>query len=364
MSQYQTRASSAQADKLCQGRMQAQIGLPEVKSEDADYGNAIHAALYSGDDKGLDAQQLSISESCRDIEAKIVNQVFGADADKAKVIPENRLFVEVSIPGQQGTVTHTGQPDRIYRVSLTGLVVDYKGLPGQKQSAEENEQIRDYIVMAARKYIMTDMYGVIIQPLVTHSPLLVHYDEAAINQAEQEMFARVAASHAKNPPRTAGEIQCQFCRAKGVCDTYAKWVSTKLPMQVSIFDVPVALWTPEQCAVFCERMGAASKWLEETKSAMKERLKADPGSIPGWKLGEGSNREKVTDVNELHSRFIAAGGKSTDFLQCVNIVKKNFEMAVRGATGLKGKGLTGFLGGMYKGITESSPSEGSLERVK
>jgi hypothetical protein len=74
-----TSASSAASDLLCAGRHLAQRNLPEVAGEYADEGRIIHAALAdSGDGRltKLTLEQRETFDRCREIEKKLVSQLF------------------------------------------------------------------------------------------------------------------------------------------------------------------------------------------------------------------------------------------------------------------------------------------------
>lgn len=355
-----TTASNAQADSLCQGRYQAQLGLPDVSSPDAQFGQQIHAALATGVIEGLDTQQLSIYESCLEIRDKLMKQAFGAEAGAASVFKEKRLYCVV----KPGDFQHSGMPDEVARIGPKALIIEFKCLPGDLPDSPSNLQLRDQCVLAARAYALKDVAVAIVQPLVTHDPQVCVYTVEDIDKAEQEMFARVVASNAKDAPRTAGEVQCKFCKAKGGCKEYAAWAKTMLPAPVSIFDVPVAQWSPEQRATFCERMGFAAKWLEDGKDAMKKLLKADPNTIPGWTLEEGATRATITNPQEVFNRFIAKGGTTEQFLACIKVAKEPLTAAMRAITKAKGKGLLGEMEKLLAGTYVEKKDEPSLGRRK
>lgn len=379
-----TSASNAAPDALCAGRHQAQLGIPDVATDDAAFGQAIHNALATDDISNLDTQQLSIYESCVEIRDKLVAQVFGPDASKVKVFKEQRFWCKV-----EGKWEHSAKPDFIARHGPKALVVEFKTLPGETPESPENQQLRDQGVLSARSLLFDEVFAAVAQPLVTHSPTIVRYDSASILKAEQEMWKRVAASNAPDAKRTAGEVQCKFCRAKLQCDAYALWSKSMLPAPVSIFDVPVAQWTPEQRATFCERESVARKWLDECKDEMKVLLKADANAIPGWDLVPGDTRRTITNPQELFERFrnvartaakhIIAGTAhhNTDteeakveelilkrFMSCVGITKQKLETQVRAVTKLTGKGLTAEMGRLLEGITEEKQNEPSIGRKK
>lgn len=336
--------------------------MPEVPDPDALFGEQIHAAWASGNDDGLNEQQLSIVDSAREIEQKLIKQVFGENADKIKTIKEERFWCQV--PRVDTTFPHSGRLDVVHRFQLTALVCDLKSLAGDRGDPAANQQMRDYAVLAARGLMCNEVYCAIVQPLVTHTPVLIHYGPEELGLAEGQMFERVLRSNAPNAPRTAGEAQCKFCRAKKICNEYAQWSQSMLPSPVSLFDTPVANWTPEQCSTFLERRAFAKKWIEDCEGHMKALLKANPEAIPGWTLEAGDTRTAINDIEELHGRFLAAGGKTTDFMKCMEVHKTKLVTEIRAFTKLKGKGLNAKVEELLKGITTEKQNSPSLARQK
>lgn len=364
-----TSASSAEADSRCPGRFLAQRGLPDLPSEDAAFGTGVHETLATGDESDANAKQLNIAESCKDIEAKLVAQVFGPDASKCRVFVEERFWCNVD-----GKFLHSAKPDKAYRFGPKALILEYKALAGQRPDAPSNKQVMDQCVLVARSLLCTEVYAALVQPLITHDPTIVKYDYKALTQAEQEMRARVVASNNLNAKRVAGPEQCKFCKAKPSCKEYAVWNKSLLPAPVNVFDVPVSQWTPEQCATFCNGMGQAEKWLSECKAAMRSLLEANPDAIPGWQLEPGQVRHPIVNPQELFNRFLTMGrecnpdevGDGIDprlmamFMQCVTITKEKFEAQVRAATKLKGKALNKAMQDLLKGVTEDKQNAPSL----
>lgn len=353
-----TSASNAQADSLCQGRHLAQAGFPDEPSPDSKFGTEIHDALASGDYSKLNGEQLSIYESCEEIRGKLIVDVFGPDASKAKPIKERRLWCKID-----GKLTHSGKPDFIIRVGTKGLILEYKTLPSDLPESSKNLQLRDQVVLSAGELILKEVAVAIVQPLVTHQPELCLYNDGTIKRAEVEMFQRVRNSNNPSAPRTAGEAQCKFCKARHACPERARLLEVATPVAVSsLASVPVADWTPAQRALFCERLPMATKWLEECKGQVKALLEGDPASIPGWALEPGAVKRPVVKPEELHARFLALGGSPAQFLACVDIGKGGFEKAVRAVTQLKGKALAAKLRELLDGLTEDKPDAPSLAR--
>lgn len=355
-----TSASNAPADALCAGRHQAQSGIPESTTADSDFGTAIHDALKTDDPSKLQSDQLSIYEGCVEIREKLIMEKFGMDAPIAKRIKEQRFWWTSG----DGKLRHSGQVDLLVFHGEEGLLIDYKALPGEVEGAAQNEQLRDQVALTAGANKLTEIDVAIVQPLVTYSPQLCRYDRVSIERSQVEMGLRVAASNDPNAKRTAGTLQCKFCRARFTCKEYAAFTALSAPSSMSSLTVPVHDWTPEQRALFCERLPMAVKWLEECKHQIKAMLKERPESVPGWRLEKGDTRRSITNPAELHARFLALGGTTDQFMQCVEIGKGKLEAQIRAVTALKGKGLKTKMEEIQVGIVEEKECEPSLGEVK
>lgn len=323
----------------------------------------LHEALATGDTSKLNHEQLETYERCQAIVAEAAQKVFGADTPKAlkSVYPERELSLEVD--GHK----HVGHPDRIYKLDNRALIPDFKSLRGNVDDADNNEQLRDYSSLLWKATgNLTEIATVIIQPLVTMRPVVALYTQADLWRAFERMVARIRASHDPTSPRRPGELQCQYCAAKTLCQEYHEWASSKLPVPSQLTGVPVANWTPEQRKVFCENKSAARKWLDDTEQAMKDLLAQDPAAIPGWELSEGNEVESLTNIQPIYERFIAIGGKHEGFMECLKGVKIKGKLneQVSAATGAKGKALTSAVEALIEGCSEKKRSAPSLQRKK
>jgi hypothetical protein len=356
-----TSASNATADGLCVGRHNAQRSLPELPStpdeiEARDNGLQIHAALASRDPAKLEESQLNTYERCLEIEEKAVKQFFGEEANDLMTVAEERFWVFI-----ENKYRHSAKVDRVYRSKTKALVLEYKTLPGDHATSSSNAQLRDQICLVHGNLLANEIGGLVVQPLVTMTPELVVFNAETLSSAITEMFARVTASNLGSE-RTAGPIQCAFCRAKFLCPAYEKFTAESMPMMNTFVDSPVDLWTAEQCGVFLERCGMAEKWLDAAKFAIRRRIEA--GLLPGWKIGEGDKNFKVTDMNELSIRIGALGISHVDFIKICHPNKEAVTKLVRAATKTKGKGLAAEVEKLFSGICADERKRGSIERVQ
>ena len=373
-----TSASNAQADSLCEGRHQAQLGLPEEVSPEAASGTQIHAALAEqvregqnvGSLASLTGEQRDIFDACREIEKKLIGAFFGDAPTK-----DNRVFREqrywVNIKSGDTVLHHSGKPDVVVRRAERALVLDYKTGPAEAPDSPKNQQLRDLAVLVRGNLIVPVVGVAIVQPLATYTPDICLYDKPALDQAEKEMFERVRKSNAANPSRVAGEVQCKYCRAKDHCAAYSVWAGSQLPvakpLPLPLISVPVVDWSPAQRTQFCESLSvitAAFKWVEDCKDHLKELLASDPLSVPGWSLKEGAKRESVTDAQAVFDRFIALGGKVEQFMPTVEVGKGKLKDALRAVTGAKGKGLDQSLSKLLQGCVEVKQNKPSLYRME
>lgn len=380
-----TSASNAAADRGCAGRHFAQVGLPEVRSKDSDFGSQIHDALYNESPEGLKPDQIAIYEQCLEVRGAAMLNFFGPEADSATIIKERRFFVRVlPVSGQQEgeRYKHSARLDFLARLGNRLLILEYKTLPGDVPASPQNEQLRDQAAICVGNLQMTNIpdyeVGVgIVQPLVTHNVEVCVYKPAHIKRAESEMFARVRSSNDPNGKRTPNTISCKFCKAKFTCLEHAVWAESMLPATARMNSgLPVSQWTPEMRAQFCEIRSVAQKWLDDCEAEMKRMLREDATAIPGWRLEEGNTIETVDDPQGLFTKFIeiakdfakqeSPGNEqaliTALFMDCVKVGKKDFEAIVRKVSGLKGKQLHAQMLSLYEGLTSSRQNQPSLGR--
>ncbi len=331
-----TSASSAQADALCVGRHRAQSGLPDTTSKDADFGNSVHAALAKQDSTGLTVEEEDIYESCMAIEAKLLVRFFGPEVEGLKPSPirERRYWVH-----WPDGLKHSGQVDCVHRKGTRALIIEYKALPGAKPASPLNMQLRDQVcVVSANTELLSEVGVAVIQPLVTHTPEITVYDKTTISRSNEQLYLRVEASN-NGGPRTAGEIQCQFCKARTMCAEYAVFAASKVPMPANLVDVPVAVWTPEMRRQFCDSFDIAQKWLNGCWAEMERGAETDPEFVPGYSLQEGTPREKVVNLQAVFDRASTFSIPLETFLNKSTISKKDLNEITRLYAKVKGKKL-------------------------
>lgn len=362
-----TSASNAEADLRCPGRHLAQKPFPEGDGGAyAAHGRAIHAALAESPGEGglllhkLTLEQRETFDRCREIEKRFSLQIFPDQGSQhpITVIREKRFWVMVD-----GKFYHSGKPDLvIHNGEGKGAILEYKTLLGDVPSSPTNLQLRDQVVLATRNLKLAEVFCIVDQPLVSMTPEVVRYGPEDINRAEAEMFERVRRSNDPGSIRLAGAVQCDFCRAKLDCPEYNRFAGSMVPGMLTLLDVPVTAWTPEQRAMFCAQRGVAQKWLDETEQAMKAGLETDPEFVFGWYLAPGAERRSVKDPEALFTRFSALGGTPQKFMRCVGVTLTKLREAVNDLTGARGKALDTAINVLIDGLVEVKQNAPSLKR--
>lgn len=370
-----TSASNALADSLCPGRHLAQAGLPETSSKDSKSGSRVHLALADPTavevTQNLTPAERDVFEACREVEKAKVLEFFpeagqesGADR-RMKVFREQRYWCMFQGPdGKQ--YRHSGKLDVIYRQSQRALIVEYKTLPGDVPDSPRNLQLRDQMELAWGNLIGVEEIGVVVvQPLVTRDPQICVYRAADRVLAQTQMFDRIVASNNPSSPRIAGEVQCNFCKAKSQCAVYQKWAAQMAPPAIlGVLEIPMASWTPTQRAQVMNALKPFEKLAEEIKDNIRTGLSVDPGYCPGWELKPGAKREAIKDPQVCFDRFAAVGGKLEQFMETITVRKTELKGAVQLATGLKGKALDKKMSELLDGNVEVSQNAPSLKKVE
>jgi hypothetical protein len=234
-------------------------------------------------------------------------------------------------------------------------------------SSPKNLQLRDQAVLIWRNLAPLTEIGVVVdQPAITDNPEICVYTSEELARAEKEMWDRVIASNTPGQRRTPGKVQCHFCKARlGNCAEYQQWAGAiSPPALLTVLGVPMVNWTPEQRAMAADALAPAGKLLEDIKENLKEFIRTDPASVPGWGLSNGVKREEIKDPQKCFERFGVLGGKLEQFMGCIKVKKAALKEAVHEVTSKKGKALDTAMKELTLDIVEVTVSEPSLKKLK
>jgi hypothetical protein len=366
-----TSASNALADRLCRGRHQAQVNLPELPRSDlSEAGTVIHA-VWTGTEPPREpgAEEMEKAQALREQEAKVAHEFFGTGDGLVRLV-ERRLWHEfpaMTDDPERGRLRTSGQFDvaLVHPESRRALICDGKSgwLPVTPNPS--NLQLRR---LAALLWLQIDSaeIGVCILKPFAKTELPCVYTLSDLQRSLCEMVEDVRQSHAPTAPRTAGEEQCRYCRARESCPARLAWLSAALPaLSPSLPMISARDWTPAQRVLFLEREKDAREWLEARKEEIKALLSEMPQAVPGYGLKPGRTIETITDPQEVWKRFgHGLGGTLDAFMSCIRVGKAALKDEVRALSGHKGRALEADLEVLLAGCVATTSSAPTIERVK
>jgi hypothetical protein len=366
-----TSASNALADRLCRGRHQAQTNLSELPGTDQSEAGVVIHALWTGTAPPREpaAEEIEKARALRKQETRATKEFFGTSKAIVRIV-ERRLWHEFPVMNgnpRRGSLKTSGQFDVafIHPETHRALIFDGKSgwLPVSPNPA--NLQLRRLAALLWLELNLSEIGVCILKPFEKNEPICL-YAPTDLKRSVAELEEDVRQSHEPNAPRTAGEEQCRYCRAREGCPKRLAWLSAALPAVSPPLPMLSARdWTPAQRALFLEREKDARDWLEARKNEIKVLLAETPDAVPGYTLKKGRAIETIIDSQEVLKRFCnGLGGTLDGFMKCIKIGKTALEEEVRDLTGHKGKALDADLKTLLAGCVECKTSAPTIERCK
>jgi len=211
---------------LCAGSLAAEDGLPDVESEFALEGRAAHAlaercliedltpeffAKKSIGDVLVDQEMV---DAIRDYLALVYEQATGC----AEMLVEQRVAFDAYVPEGFGTVDCVILFDN-------GLVVIIDLKYGKGVKVDEFLHHRVYALGVLQDfgwmYDIEKFRLIVSQPRLNHVGIEEITVEELLQWHEDFIVPAIEAGDDPDAPRTPGEKQCQFCKAKPTCPALA-----------------------------------------------------------------------------------------------------------------------------------------------
>ncbi len=286
---------------LCAGSIEAESGLPNKSSIYADEGTAAHElaeiCLTMGErasewvDKNLiDNNAFTVTQEMADYVQVYVDYV-----KSKKGMMQVEQYIDFSHVAPDGF----GTCDSLVMVNDTLHVIDLKYGKGVRVDAENNTQALLYAIGAIDSQPWVSFKTIVIsivQPRLDHiSEWTLSIDE--VNAWAEKLTQAAERASLPNAPRTAGEKQCQWCKAKPTCGALKEFAEDAM---MSHFDDlspanPDTL-TDQQLRKALENKKLILSWLDAVEGLVSERLES---GVPfaGFKMVEGrSNRAWIDDA--------------------------------------------------------------------
>ena len=287
-------ASGSAKWSLCPGSVFAEKDLPNTTSVFAEEGTAAHELaelLLRGDDELMlvgDVIGVTLPESgvvvTQDMYDYVQMYVSYVNSLSGELFVEQRVDFSHIAPDGFGT------SDAIVINDNTMTIVDLKYGKGVRVDAENNTQGILYALGAVNDYGMLfhikTINIVIVQPRLDHiSEWTIGIDE--LNRWGERLKQAAELALSENAPRSPGEKQCQWCRAKATCPALAKLTESTLMTSFDNLDTskPEQL-TDEQLKVALDNKKLIVSWFDAVETLVTDRLSSGQ-AFGGYKLVAG-----------------------------------------------------------------------------
>jgi hypothetical protein len=265
-----------------------------------------------------------------------------------------------------GTLKTSGQFDVVlfHPKTRRALICDGKSGWAAVSPNPTNLQLRRLAALLWLKLNPPEIGVCILRPFEKSEPTCL-YTPSDLKRSVRELEADVRQSHQPNAPKTAGEEQCRYCRARDFCPTRLTWLSQALPQVLTPLPmISARQWTPAQRVLFLDREKDARDWLEARKSEIKELMSEVPAAVPGYCLRQGRTIESIIDSGEVFKRLCQVlGAPLSSFMRCVKVGKTALKQELRILSGHQGKTLDADLDALLRGCVERKRTAPSIERL-
>ena len=299
-------ASGAHRWALCAGSRKAEEGVPDTTSPAAAEGTIAHElaseTLIHGDHRLDHYEDQEMAEFVREYTDFCRQISKGADT---KLI-EHRVDFSDFVPGGFGTGDFISIKDR------HADLVDLKYGIGVRVSAQNNLQGLCYSLGTQSDfgwiYEIDTITFTIVQPRLNHIdswtisvPELLKRGEWLKQRAEEAMT--------DDAPRTPGESQCRWCKAKATCPALQQLTADTLMVEfddISEATNPDAL-TEEQLSNALSNKALIIGWLEAVEKTARAKLESGE-AFPGWKLVAGRANRRWADEDKALAALVGILG--------------------------------------------------------
>ena len=297
-------ASGSERWLRCSGSVKAEDGIIERGSSFAAEGTAAHAVAEHCLFEGVSPDSL-IGQTFEGYEVtNYMAEFVQSYVDYVKQFSGHHMYevrVDFSPWVREGFGTCDAmiiQDDGVLRV------IDLKYGQGIMVDAEQNTQAMLYALGAYEDY--AHIYDINVIKITIHQPRLDHVSEWEISVSDLlewgEYVKRKAEECFKDDaPRTPGEKQCQWCKAKATCPALKSLTEQTL---ITMFDdltpttiKPADTLSDKQLRFALDNKKLIGGWLDAVEGLVVERLESGV-SFEGFKIVEGRSLRKWGDEKD------------------------------------------------------------------
>lgn len=344
-------ASTMLRTARCPGWVSAALGLPDVRSEDAERGARIHRLLektWGGDYSVLTSAPTDEARRAMEIKDQMrvildnpemyFTRVGGISSDSWIMLAERRLWSVLNEFSGQFDVALINEPARL------GLILDAKSGWSLTPAAPDNLQLRTLAVLAASAWALEEVVVGVVQP-TRGKPDVARYNFFQLAAARTEIHSYVAASQSSRADRRPSAEGCKYCPALGT-DRCPEVHQVMIDMSLGKIPAswPAALDSAE----------VAQLVIDDLRKRAKSMLKSDPASIPGYSLTPG---KKTYAINDTATAFKQLEGimNEKDLVPCTKLMWGKLIPAFATVASLKqGPARAALLNHLSGNITEAT----------
>lgn len=303
--------SSSSKWLYCSGSINAERGYANKSSFFAEEGTLAHEladqCLKSGKDAAFFIDKMIdgkiIDKTMADFVQEYIDYVLAHETNDSMLFTEKRVSFNNIVPNGYGTMDAAV----LDKTTKTCHIFDLKYGQGMTVDAFENTQAIIYAIGFYNDF--GDQHDIehfrlhIVQPRKFNN---THYDMtvADLNKKAQWIKARAELTIASDAPRTAGEKQCQWCKAKADCPTLHAYTEQTLTAHfddLTADTLSTDKLTQEQKRKVLDSKKLIETFLKSVEESVSDTLQSG-GSFEGYKLVHGRSvrkwNEEAADVLE------------------------------------------------------------------
>lgn len=360
--------------QACPGSAFAQHGLPDEDSSDSMEGTMLHAmhADKNLDRSALTGEQHDILKYTAEGDQRIIKGVGQslqiADTENYQEGKEDerwfRRGIKPLFPGHNDYW-------RFYPHSKVMVIIDYKFGRKEVAGADANLQLMAYAVMGWEEKQPNHLLVAINQPRLAYDSRLTiaEYNSDSIKAAKDLVLSIWDGSHNKDgspredAPRSAGEAQCRYCRAKLRCDAYrAKYEFLAKPATEGkeSFVARLNQLTDKEL----DKVFVACKFAGLIESAAKAEIltRMEAGAMPDYESKPGNNISKINDPQKAFELLKGLGLTQAQIINRCKISLEDISEDIRTSHGITQKDAKRVVRDALLPIIEVKQNAPSLKR--
>ena len=294
----------------CTGSVKAEQNFKDSSSPAAEYGTCAHelADIVLSTGKDIDSflgQTLNDAPSVK-VDQEMIDNVQGyvnyVQSFGGEQFYEVRLDYSHLVPNGFGT------SDAVVIVDNVIHVIDLKMGKGVVVDAENNTQGMLYALGAVEEYgYLYDFDKVVIH---IYQPRVSNFSTWELSILDLTLFGEYVTKQAiealsDDAPRTPGDKQCQWCKAKATCPALLKHAEKTISADFdNLDDLPdVDSLTPDKLSVILSNKKLIESWLKAVEEHISHTL-LDGEEFPGFKLVAGRSLRRWANEDEAQEQLI------------------------------------------------------------